>query len=264
MVADGPLSSSRFAALDEYCRNDLSYSLSKRLLSSETIVQLVVSLLGVHWHVRTNLSVITGGSSAQLRQQSEQAALKTVLLLFAIIFEIAAETLQATGPVRSHHHESAIVDDDLQLAQWISNVLRRLLPSLRIASKWIKLNFDYISRLAEHHPASNETLRELWRQYAKFASELKRVFPINQLPSLTGPLEEDIDLRGFGPLSRGLTTHGGRPLGESTGTEVEDNAPRDGEEEQLMRISDLLVDMTLIVNSAVSTIPQFSRRDVQS
>lgn len=199
------------------------------------------------------MSVITGGSSAQKRQDAEHAALSTVLLLFSVMFQVAAKGLEKARETLPDHHESALVDDDRQMSQRISSVLRRLLPSFRIASKWIKLNFDYIARLADLHPKVGNTFLRFWEHYSVFVAALVKVFPIHQLPSITGPLEEDIDLRGFGPLSRGLTTHGGRRLDENNGNEPEDEVQHDHDEEQLMRISDVLVDMMLIVDSAVST-----------
>lgn len=169
------------------------------------------------------------------------------------MFQVASAELEKVLANLPEHHESALVDDEQQLSQCISSVLRRLLPSFRIASKWIKLNFDYIARLSENHLKFGATFLRFWNTYSIFVATLVKVFPIHQLPSITGPLEEDIDLRGFGPLSRGLTTHGGRRLDEGTGTDVEEDAPHDKEEEQLMRISDILVDMMLIVDTAVST-----------
>lgn len=71
------------------------------------------------------------------------------------------------------------------------------------------------------------------------------------LPSLELGLEEDEDMRGFLPVSRGLL---GRRSGG--GGVVESVHPN---EEQLMRIADLQVDATLILQAQVSCVIQFYR-----
>ena len=62
------------------------------------------------------------------------------------------------------------------------------------------------------------------------------------LPGCHEVLEEDMDMRGFVPLIRGLS--GGEAGGEETGDggEVHPN------EQQLMRIADLQVDARLLVH----------------
>lgn len=255
-VADHPRRSPQFTSLDDRCRHELANALSDRLLGAEAIAQLTTSLLGVHWHVRNNLSVVMGGTrGAQNRLNFEHTALSTVLLEFAVILQVATQELQTALRVRPTYHDSAVMDDDQQLGQMISGVLRRLLPSIRIASKWLKLNFDYIRRLLDKPSKLWEPFTAFWHNYSTFIGTMIELFPINQLPSITGPLEEDLDLRGFSPISRGLTTHGGR-LAEENGEGSDGDAAIHPDEEQLMRLSDIQVEARLLMKAAVSLPPK--------
>ena len=97
------------------------------------------------------------------------------------------------------------------------NVLRRLLPTLRILSKWLKLHINHVQD------------PQFWAGHQKFINSLSSYTP----GSLLNPLEEDLDMRGFIPLARAMTP----------GTTRLDLHPN---EESLMRIADLLVDAKLI------------------
>lgn len=210
--------------------------------------------MGVHWHTRTNLSVIVGGTSANKRQEGEHAALAAVLRHSIVLLQVAGAELATAANKRSGEYESAIMDEDEQLSGSISSVLRRLLPSLRIASKWLKLNIDYLIRLSTTTELIDVSCHMFSEHYGIFFEYLFDLFPINQLPSITGPLEEDLDLRGFAPISRGLTPFGGnRPDDRfpSAQTDDEDEIQVGPDEEQLMRISDLQVEARLISQGAV-------------
>lgn len=198
------------------------------------------------------MSIIAGGTrGAQNRLNFEHVALTTVLLEFAVILQIGTQELQAALKARPTWKDDAVMDDDQQLGQMISGVLRRLLPSIRIISKWLKLNFDYIRRLLDKPSTLWEPFTAFWHNYSNFIGTMIELFPINQLPSITGPLEEDLDLRGFSPISRGLTTNGGRLAADNEAGPEGDEAVHP-DEEQLMRLSDIQVEARLLMQNAVS------------
>lgn len=149
--------------------------------------------------------------------------------------------------------ESAIEEDDERgsgLSSSISAVLRRILPSLRLLSKWVKLHFDYMSRFPtnDSNPLST-SIPTFWSAYYRLIEALARAFPLGMLPSLEMGLEEDEDMRGFLPISRGLLRSKSSKVGQGTAEQVHPN------EEQLMRIADLQVDATLILQAQVSRDP---------
>jgi hypothetical protein len=175
-----------------------------------------------------------------------------MLCVFIVLLSISASEIEDAmrAPGWSNPAESAIADDESNLHSSISAVLRRILPSLRLVSKWVKLHLDYMSRFALGAPPVtplDTSLPMFWSAYYRLIEALARVFPLGMLPSLEIGLEEDEDMRGFLPISRGL--QGSRAIGvarNGTGEQVHPN------EEQLMRIADLQVDATLILQAQVS------------
>jgi hypothetical protein len=169
-----------------------------------------------------------------------------------------------------------------RLPQRITGTLRRTLPALRIANKWIKGNVRYIQQYSQEDPKEHSmefalhktsgsdamsspslpntmrpSLVSFWHAWSHFETRLAATFPFDSLPPLTVKLEEDIDMKGFSPLK--WDTSGGTHL-ERGG--VDENGAREGEidaasvhpnEEQLMRIRDLLVDAKHITNLPVSS-----------
>jgi hypothetical protein len=82
--------------------------------------------------------------------------------------------------------------------------------------------------------------------YSEYAKHIALVFPLHQLPALMGPLEEDIEIIGFLPLSKSST----RAKADCSSTGLYE--AKSSNEEQLMRISDLSVDAIFILQQAVS------------
>ena len=180
--------------------------LSSRSLSSENIVKLAAVTIGAQYQCR-------------MRGVGEDQALDLVLGVLGAMLSVAAaeveQVLQSNG--------NAIAEDDEELHK-ISPTLRRLLPGLRIYSKWLKLHIDYLARV-----------EAFWAVYYRFIESIARAFPLGQLPMCEGALEEDRDMRGYLPISRGL--------GSGPYTSGHPNV------EQLMRVADLEVDATLILQS---------------
>lgn len=155
------------------------------------------------------------------------------------------------------------------LGQRISAVLRRTLPALRIASKWLKTNYDYVRQGVEGMKAAvtpNEReptrrrdanitdisigIPEFWRVYADFTRALSRAFPADRLPPVTGTLQEDVDMRGFLPLVNVMEDHTPKsPQAERSLAEAQVH-PNDL---QLMRIGDLLADALSLVGIQASS-----------
>lgn len=160
---------------------------------------------------------------------------------------LAVSAGEVEEALRSRAEGSAVALDDAepQLHVHISAVLRRLLPSLRILSKWLKLHLEYISRVQRSN-SLNAQIAHFWESYLRLAIALATLFPIDQLPSLAQPLEEDIDMKGYIPVAWGMVKGSGEG-------EQHDFHPN---EEQLMRIADLQVDAKLLAQTAVG-LPDF-------
>ena len=187
----------------------------------------------------------------QRRQVTEMLALAFLLELSTKMFSVAASEVDEALQARAKGSALADAGED-ELHQYISAPLRRMLPSLRILSKWLKLHLDYVNRYQSSPSTPPPVLRAIggfWESYKYMMLNMATFFPIDHLPSLVEPLEEDADMRGFIPLSRGMATSSkGQSLaGEEAAEPVHPN------EEQLMRIADLQVDAKLIAQTSVSS-----------
>lgn len=227
----------------DQCRNAiplflhyLGELLQNRSLPSESIVKIAVVLIGIHWHARQSSSIVApgpGDDSAD-RREAEELALYLLLQSMGQIFDVALAEIDEGLKSRSSGTAIADEDEELELHQYISAVFRRLLPTLRIISKWIKLHTTYLSRFPE------STSLEFWNRYEKFVNGMASLFPMESLPGCHEVLEEDVDMRGFIPLMRGLS---GVDSGEEKGGDGEVHP----NEQQLMRIADLQVDARLLI-----------------
>lgn len=180
--------------------------------------------------------------------------------LFIALLQVGKNELNVPPPIDAAEND---------LAQRITATFRRTLPALRIASKWLRANFRYIIQdqefMAHHLEGDNEleihkeiecslsvhslhTIR-FWRAYAEFIRILGRAFPLSKLPSLTAPLEEDIEMRGFLPLKKLMDEVQGHEKAASDFEDVREQVHPNVE--QLMRIADLLEDGNVLVSLEV-------------
>lgn len=198
-----------------------------------------------------------------------------LLALCTVLLDIATREIQE-GVREVGNIQGPTLEDERQLAeklaQRITGTFRRTLPALRIANKWIKGSVRYIQQYplenasehsVGHDPTSSPSLpstmrpslTSFWLAWARFETRLTEAFPLDVLPPLTVRLEEDIDMKGFSPLKWGTAGVGpGNPDERHPGGTTEaavDVADVHPNEEQLMRIGDLLVDAKYIANLPV-------------
>ncbi|PWN23271.1 hypothetical protein BCV69DRAFT_113965 [Microstroma glucosiphilum] len=210
--------------------------------------------------------------------------LSTAQALFDIATTQSRIALEnASLPPSGTGSKGAARDGQSPATKNLTPVMRRVLPATRIASKWIKSHLDYIDRsqqtciskaaegFASVKGSSNnaeavacaaaelsliQRVEDFWASFVIFTNTLRYAFPFDALPSLgtvrpTGAaplsLEEDTDLRGFIPTRRGMLTQDDKPINPA------DRALHPNEE-QLMRIADLLVDAKVIAESEASPI----------
>lgn len=255
--------------------------LSERRLPTESIVQLTSILLGSHFRARSTSGLEQDPNLLKRSFEAEGKTLEVALGVWKIYLEIAREEIEeARASLRRGLEDSALLDDEDEeeletdeMPQLISAVLRRILPSLRIISKWLKLNTTYLSGLAS--PSSNDqvsspelraAISSFWNTYNAFFQSSSRLFILERLPSITRPLEEDIDMRGFAPLQKGKTADmdsfaaGATSATDSADAEGDVDGGQEGREvhpneEHLMRLGDIQVDGLLIGQSLGFTDP---------
>lgn len=142
------------------------------------------------------------------------------------------------------------------LAQNITAVFRRTLPALRIGTKWFNAHLDYVSEVVAKFGRDPETsvealMSNFWFTCDDFVTSLGKIFPLGRLPKMEVTLEEDIEVNGFEPLRKVMNdvTTGVDNETALTQSQMHPN------EEQLMRIGDLLLDMKLLTRSRVELLP---------
>ncbi|EJD52015.1 hypothetical protein AURDEDRAFT_142836 [Auricularia subglabra TFB-10046 SS5] len=207
----------------------LESQVAERVLPSELICKTVVLAIGALWTHRMYRGPKT-------RESKKRAPLETLILchildVFRVLMQIGISELADTT--------STPADTALDIAQHITAVLRRMLPSLRICTKWLVTNLDSVSGpQAPTGPELSDTAAKLWDAYTDFASLLIRVFPMETLRPMRGALEEDVDMTGFAPLKKSMY----QPCTETANGLAPSHSEVHPNEEQLMRIHDLLHD----------------------
>lgn len=231
---------------------------SERLLPIATIADVIVLAQGALWKhrmVRDRRASAPSSSATTL----EHAVLSHLLAIHRSLWEVGLSEV-AEGLAEGASEQEP--------AQKITATFRRTLPALRIATKWLRAHSKYLVQVGTREGGQQESdedntrrndigavLRTFWETFAQFSTALARSFPPDTLPKLVTPLQEDISMRGFLPLRRLM-------IGEAkTATPSSDNgalSPTTGQqpgvhpnEEQLMRIADLLQDSHEVVQVEV-------------
>jgi hypothetical protein len=178
-----------------------------------------------------------------------------------VLLEVAIQELEDLPAVKV---------SKLDLAHRITMAFKYILPALRIASKWLKANIKYLTtdskliayqateKIGGTDPSSvshNDT-STLWKKWAEFLTVLSHTFPEERLPSLTEPLEEDIDFRGFVPLE-GLMFEAKTMESDTLPAPPSQAQDVHPDVMELMRISDLLQDANELADDKVWSTSQF-------
>lgn len=252
---------------DQNVCNDFKSLVSERHLPIEMVSKPIVLSQGALYKYRmvrdTDLASANNNkrsgsdisSSVPSTTAIEMRIFMHVLTLHRILMEIGLRELAEPPPKDA--------DSENDLAQRITAAFRRTLPALRIAGKWLKANYKYVMQnettaiisTATKHEGRSPAVAQFWETYAHFFCALSRAFPMERLPSLKAPLEEDVEMRGFLPLRK--------MMGETRLSNASENGSTEGlalsqtreevhpNEEQLMRISDLLFDARAVVEMEV-------------
>lgn len=243
---------------------------SERVLPIDLIMRVVTVAQGALWKHRTfRLSSV--GANGRSRSAGPQLLVTESQIATHVM--ALHRTLLTVG---IHELKEAPQEDDL--AQRITATFRRTLPALRIASKWLRANLSYVLQSCDPstRPENGETvqrnghvsrtesyffiedLARFWATYAEFANALLSNFPVEKLPAFDVTLEEDVEVAAFLPLKRIMSGHissnndgeaAGSAQGSTSATSSRTQAHPN--EEQLMRIADLLADAQALTDIKV-------------
>lgn len=246
-------------------RDILKSLVETRSLLSETVVRTLVMSLGALWYLRLYVQprpsepAQSESDKTTACGSSERLIIENILDTFRTLMEVGLkeldngeENIDPAGKPRGQLPKEEGWSGHLILAQHITATFRRTLPALRIASKWLKCNLEYIERelLLAAESSESSSVDAFWSSYAAFYTKLSAIFAPHVLPSLNIPLEEDINMKGFAPLKRSMFGENAEPGGVVPGGSSASGLHPN--QEQLMRIQDLLMDVELIGRSSVS------------
>ncbi|KAI1790092.1 hypothetical protein LXA43DRAFT_1150285 [Ganoderma leucocontextum] len=250
---------------------DFRSLISERVLPLDIVLKTVILAQGALWKHRVFRTAPTNGHkkgpSPATSSAVESSIAAHLLMMHRVLLEVGAVQIAEVPP------EDAIEQD---LAQHITAAFRRTLPALRIASKWLRANLRYVGQPTQPDSEASSSrskgrdrrrgsdrrsasvslsltipgLPEFWRAYAQFSTALHRAFPPDKLPKLVTTLEEDVEMAGFSPLKKFVPGEVVGAVANKESAKGVRSGSADGvhpNEEQLMRIADLLVDAQSLV-----------------
>ncbi|TDL20641.1 hypothetical protein BD410DRAFT_829522 [Rickenella mellea] len=268
-VLDGDESATKATKHAKTVISEFSTLVSNRVLPTDTISKVITLAVGALWKLRM---IRDPSVKKDIKRDTvvEPLIAAHILDLFRTLLDIGYAQVQlGLAEVQAEAKEPMANGDVARdLAQRITAEFRRMLPALRIASKWLRSNFSYLSTAPTSFASSTAlatSLSAFWGSYALFCSRLFDTFPKDRLPRLTSPLEEDVEMTGFSPIKKGLFAKA------APGT---DDGLLDGQsqvhpnEEFLMRISDVLIDAACVAEMEKSPISfragKFALRDLSA
>lgn len=261
---------------------DFAGLVADRILPIDMISKVIILLQGALWKHRM-LRRPAGGERRSTRPSTAESQIVTHLIAtHRVLLHNGSVELTDSPPEDGAEYD---------LAQRITATFRRTLPALRMAGKWLRSNTRYISqgrkvvasnedeasalkdankvkdkRNSNAFPIVIGGIQEFWTEYVRFCATLIHAFPVEQLPELRTQLEEDIELAGFLPLRKYMYGSDGKPPGSrraSTDPHEGKAEPRVSQdrptsrsqvhpnEEQLMRIADILLDARAVASDEV-------------
>lgn len=258
---DDPASS--LHVVSQQVTDDFKGLVSDRVLPAEMISKVIIMAQGALWRYRS-----TRQSSSSSHRRSSATSITSTESHIATHLLATHRALLEVGVAQLAEAPEDPSNQDL--AQKITAEFRRTLPALRLASKWVRANLKYLLQSlgtapGEHANGHTNTrsrdrrdrgrrstgpgapvvgVREFWNAFMQFSSALSRTFPLVRLPPMAVPFEEDVELGGFQPLKT-FVSSGGRSGSGSKAPSVDSEVLPEQvhpNEEQLMRIRDLLMD----------------------
>jgi len=212
-------------------------------LPVDHIIQIVSTSQGILWRPPQPDSSDHPENQAQLTPNAvETRILRHTVSLFRCLCEVGLEQLKEVVRPQPEDTDMAVLSQ-----RRLNIVLRRMLPALRLSSKWLRANLEKVR--IRRDPSVEESKQEafvglpaFWQVYADFIRMLSRAFAESDLPRFKGPLDEDVEMRGFLPLRNLLDYDGQTSLENQEHPNVLN----------LMRVSDLVNDAQTIYEVTAS------------
>ncbi|KAI8972435.1 hypothetical protein BD414DRAFT_540319 [Trametes punicea] len=261
--------------------DDFRALVSDRVLPYDVILKTIVLAQGALWKHRMFRSSSSNGhrksSSASVSATVESSIAGHLLAMHRVLLEVGIVQVAEVPPEDTGEHDLAqrITAEFRRTLPALRIANKWLRANLRyLAQAWQQLFASEEGEVANPKHKGRDRrrggerrssagpvtvtipgLREFWRTYARFSTVLWRAFPQDKLPKAATSLEEDIEMAGFLPLKRFVPSDvvssaavakdssiNGRNGTAAPVFQVVQPEQVHPNEEQLMRIADLLLD----------------------
>ncbi|KAF8439594.1 Est1 DNA/RNA binding domain-containing protein, partial [Kalaharituber pfeilii] len=173
----------------------LTQDLKERLLSKGMLNKLVLINIAAEAYAENRRP---GREAAQAVNNFLRLNVETFNTLL-LVFQPELERVSVT-----RDKPSSAPNAGTNSTEYVSAVGRRMLPALRLYSKWLLVSHEKLHNTLDDTALAVQT-KQLWQTYANTLSLLAVTFEVEKLPRLDYMLEEDEDIIGFLPLSTALS-----------------------------------------------------------
>ncbi|KAI0693694.1 hypothetical protein C8T65DRAFT_720824 [Cerioporus squamosus] len=243
--------------------DDFKSLVTERVLPLDIILKTIVLAQGALWKHRMFRTAPANGHKKgphpAVSTAIENSIVGHLLLMHRVLLEVGIAQIAEGAPEDN---------GEADLAQRITAAFRRTLPALRIASKWLRANLRYLTQSSQVAGEPDTTAKAKGRDRRRGGERRSSSMSLTlSLPKLATALEEDVEMAGFLPLKKFVPNEvvsvsaatpnkdgvKGVPNGASTPayqTLLPDQVHPN--EEQLMRIDDLLGDAEALARDELS------------
>ncbi|KAI0088293.1 hypothetical protein BDY19DRAFT_950147 [Irpex rosettiformis] len=268
--------------LGEKVVEDFASLVADRILPIDMISKVVVLLQGALWKHRMLRRPSNGEKRSARLSATESQIVTHLIATHRVLLENGSIELTEAPPEDAVEHDlaqriTATFRRTLPALRMTGKWLRSNTRYISQTRKNSPTSQDDGSGVKEFgkgkEKRSNNTppvviggIEKFWSEYSRFCDALINAFPVEQLPELKTQLEEDIELTGFLPLRKYMYGSDGKPPGSRVAL-TDAHGERDGSsdshssqerlvgrdqvhpnEEQLMRIADILLDAKAVAD----------------
>ncbi|CAJ0897804.1 19179_t:CDS:10 [Entrophospora sp. SA101] len=239
--------------------NQLKEYILTRILDSDQILKITAINMSALFVIRYIINgenghnngpiITTAYSRASKKMLIEKYAVLLVLDTLKTLLDLCVSELEEVSNEKSNENYDHDHMGENIAVQILPAPVKRSLPSLRIGTKWILANLQYLSSMTNDISKDSDVKGDLtkitifWEKYAKFMNLLEKLFPYEKGIPLSVPLKEDFEMNGFYILKNYVFINNDQVMTPSQDEPFE---------EFDMRIYDIFVDACKITESEVS------------
>nr|CAG8433383.1 1450_t:CDS:10 [Entrophospora candida] len=193
--------------------NQLKEYILTRILDSDQILKITAINMSALFVIRYIINgenghnngpiITTAYSRVSKKMLIEKYAVLLVLDTLTTLLDLCVSELEEVSNEKSNENYDHDHMGENIAVQILPAPVKRSLPSLRIGTKWILANLQYLSSMTNDISKDSDVKGDLtkitifWEKYAKFMNLLEKLFPHEKGIPLSVPLKEDFEMNGF-------------------------------------------------------------------